>query len=328
MNPEGSEQGLVVVLIGVIGGQEFVAVENAVRAREKAPSLRFVRHAFPPGGEANMGTGHQNSGNRNGANELDRIKRGDFGHRRAGDAHQHVERYRFGCARQAGERQKKRGPIPAGFTHAQNAAGAHIDAAVAHMGEGFQSIFKTAGADDFAIKLGRGVDVVIVVIEAGGFEPFGLWASQHPEGNASLHAHGLDGMHHVDHALKLGIGRVAPGRTHAEAGRAVGARGEGCTADFIKRQQLLSFQPGIVFAALGAVRTIFWAGAGFNRKQGTDLHGVGVEMRPMNAVRLKQQVVEGEIEQRQDAVKRPAGVGSCHTSTSVAGRSSQAFKNA
>lgn len=111
VNAEFVEQVTVAVLIGVVGGQEFVAVEDAVRTGEEAPGLRFVAHAFASGGETHVRGGHEDAGDGDGADELDRIERGDVRHRRAGDAHQHVERHRFRRARQVGQRGQKRGAV-------------------------------------------------------------------------------------------------------------------------------------------------------------------------------------------------------------------------
>ena len=44
VNPELVEQLLVMVFIRVIGGQQFFAVENGVRAGEKTQRLFFIAH--------------------------------------------------------------------------------------------------------------------------------------------------------------------------------------------------------------------------------------------------------------------------------------------
>ena len=77
-----------------------------------------------------------------------------------------------------------------------------------------------AGRDDVAVKLGRGVEVVVVGGETGRSQGIGLFLREHAEGAAGLHAEPANGAHHVEHLIEgRAVGHVAPGRAHAEAGR-------------------------------------------------------------------------------------------------------------
>ena len=55
------------------------------------------------------------------------------------------------------------------FAHADDAAAAHIDAGVAHMRQRVEAVLEGARGDDLLVILRRGVDVVVVIVEAGVF---------------------------------------------------------------------------------------------------------------------------------------------------------------
>ena len=64
------------------------------------------------------------------------------------------------------ERREHRGAIARGFAHADDAAAADVQSRVAHRGQRVETILVGARGDDLAVELGRGVDVVVVVVEA------------------------------------------------------------------------------------------------------------------------------------------------------------------
>ena len=191
------------------------------------------------------------------------------------------------------------------LTHAEDAARADIDTRLADRLEGVQPVLEGARGDHVAVELRRGVQVVVVIVQTGVGQAPRLRPAEHPQGDAGLHPQTAYGRDHVDHLVQVLVGRVAPGRAHAETGRAIGLGRLRRLDHFFERQQLFALQAGVVFRALRAIGAVFGAGAGLDRQQGADLHLVGVEMRPVHHLRAKQQVVERQREQRPDLVQRP-----------------------
>ena len=73
--------------------------------------------------------------------------------------------------RQARQRRDHADAVGPRLAHADDAAAAHRDAGGAHVLEGIEAVLVDARRDDLAIELGRGVEIVVVVIEAGRLEP-------------------------------------------------------------------------------------------------------------------------------------------------------------
>ena len=85
--------------------------------------------------------------------------------------------------------------------------------------------------------------------------------------------------------------------------------------DLINGHQPFDFQPGLIARALRAVLAVLGAGAGLDREQGTHLHPVGLEVLPVNGLRLEQQVHEGLAQQSEHFLTGPvvtAGGGGIH----------------
>ena len=100
--------------------------------------------------------------------------------------------------------------------------------------------------DHVGVELGGGVEVVVVVVEAGVSQLFSLTILEHAEGNASLHAQCLDLADHLQHRLQILFLRPAPGSTHAEAGSALGLGGLGGSNHVCHRHQLLALELSLV----------------------------------------------------------------------------------
>ncbi|MOA43906.1 hypothetical protein D3C78_1661120 [compost metagenome] len=83
-------------------------------------------------------------------------------------------------ARQVGQRHQEARPILCLFPHADDAAGADLHAGAAHVLQGVQAVLIGAGGDDIAVKLRRGVEVVVVVIKPGGAQARRLIGGKHP----------------------------------------------------------------------------------------------------------------------------------------------------
>ena len=110
---------------------------------------------------------------------------------------------------------------------------------------------------------------------------------------------------HLDHLVEILVGRIAPGRPHAESRRALGLGRLRRLDHLVQRQQLLALQARVVFGALRAVGAVLGTGAGLDRQQGADLNPIGIEIRAVHRLRAKQQVVERQRKQCANLVQRP-----------------------
>ncbi|MNZ55075.1 hypothetical protein D3C78_729930 [compost metagenome] len=152
---------------------------------------------------------------------------------------------------------------------------------------------------------------MVVVVEAGLGQRFGLLLIQATEGHAGFQAHGFHAFDHLQHVRHVLGRRMLPRRAHAEAGRTDGLGASGLFEDLLHFHQLLFFQPGVVVAGLWTIFAIFRAGAGLDRQQGRHLDAVGVEMRTVHRLRLEQQVVEWLNEECFDFGQSPVMTQGC-----------------
>jgi len=72
-------------------------------------------------------------------------------------------------------------PVGTVLAHADDAAAADVNAGLAHMLERVEAVLIGARGDDGAVIFRRGVEVVVVVVEAAAFEPERLGLRQHAE---------------------------------------------------------------------------------------------------------------------------------------------------
>ncbi len=99
------------------------------------------------------------------------------------------------------------------LAHAEDAAAAHLQAGVAHGFERVQSVLERARRDDLVVVLRRGIDVVVVVVEAGVLQLDGLVGREHAERGARLHAERAHFANHLGDGgdlLRLGRAIAAP----------------------------------------------------------------------------------------------------------------------
>src|SRR5262249_47653114 len=97
--------------------------------------------------------------------------------------------------REIGKRRDHTDAILARLAHADDAATAHVDAGLAYMAGRVEPLLVGARRDDFAVKLGRCVEVVIVIVEASRLETGRLPGGEHAKRDASLEpkrVHALD----------------------------------------------------------------------------------------------------------------------------------------
>jgi len=85
-----------------------------------------------------------------------------------------VDRDRVGVGVEVGQFGDQPGAFAARFSQADDAAAANVDAGIAYPLQGVEPVLIGARGDDLAVELGRGVQVVVVVVQPGFFQLFGL----------------------------------------------------------------------------------------------------------------------------------------------------------
>ena len=155
------------------------------------------------------------------------------------------------------------------LAHAENPARADFHTRVTHMRQGFQPIGVGPGGDDVAVELGRGVEVVVVVIQPGFGQRLGLLLAQLAQGHAGFQAKRLDALDHLQHVRHV-LGRgVLPGRAHAKAGRPNGFSVCCGLEHLFHFHQFFFVQAGVVMARLRTVLAVLRAGTGLDGQQET-----------------------------------------------------------
>jgi S-adenosylmethionine/arginine decarboxylase-like enzyme len=139
--------------------------------------------------------------------------------------------------------------------------------ALAHAAQRVEAVLVFARRDDVVVELGRGVEVVVVVIEAGVFQFFGLAFFQHAQRGAGFQTQRLHFAHHLFDLFHVAIFRAAPCGAHAETRRAVGLGLRARRRARCRVEDLLCFDAGVVARRLRAVAAIFLAAAGLDRQQ-------------------------------------------------------------
>src|SRR5690606_21136738 len=95
-------------------------------------------------------------------------------------------------------------------------AAARLHAGVADVPERVQPVLELAGVDDLVVELRRGVEVVVVVVQAGITQGLGLLAAEHAQGGAGLQPERLHPGDHRGYLRDVPVLGRAPGRAHAE----------------------------------------------------------------------------------------------------------------
>ena len=99
--------------------------------------------------------------------------------------------------------------------------------------------------------------------------------------------------------------RASPCSAHAKA---TGTRvlGGSCPRHHgLGAHQFLGLHAGVMPRRLGAVGAVFRASSRLDRQQGRDLHRIGIVVRPVRGVGLRQQVIERQVKQRAHLRARP-----------------------
>ena len=92
---------------------------------------------------------------------------------------------------QGGQGVQQAGPVAARFAHRHDAAAAGVQARRMDVGQGIQPVLIGAGADHLAVIFRPGVEVVVIIVEAGFLQRHRLVRLEHAERDAGLPAHGF-----------------------------------------------------------------------------------------------------------------------------------------
>ena len=178
--------------------------------------------------------------------------------------------------------------------------------AIADLGQRVQAILVGSGGDDLAVKLGRGVEIVVVIIEASLLEAHGLRLRQHAEGDAAFQAERLDALDHGANRVEVAILRRAPGCAHAESARASLLGRPGFAQHRAHIHHLFSLEAGLVGGALRAIGAVLRAAAGLDRQERGNLYLFRIKRQTVDGLRPKKQLRERKGEQSGNL--RPAPV--------------------
>src|SRR5215813_6606058 len=168
---------------------------------------------------------------------------------------------------QVRERHNHADAILGALAHADDAAAADVDAGVAHVAERVEAVLVGARGDDGAVIFRRGVEIVVVVVEAGHLETPRLARRQHAARGAGLEPDRFYAYDHLAHVVEVAVFRLAPRRSHAEAARGRALRRPRLGDDGIDAHQPFRLHRRLVVRALGAIGAVFRADAGLDRDQ-------------------------------------------------------------
>ena len=169
VRPSLREQRAIGVDVRIAGGEQLVAVEDRIGAGEETQRLHRLAHLAPAGGQAHHRLRHRDARHGDRAHELERIERASPCTACSG-VPSTCTRLLIGTDSGYGSRFASCAISPArcarDLAHADDAAAADVHAGVAHALERVEPVLVVARGDDLAVELGRGVEVVVVVVEA------------------------------------------------------------------------------------------------------------------------------------------------------------------
>ena len=258
-----------------------------------------------------MGAGHQDPGYGDGPHEVYRVDWLRAVQRRPGHLDELVHRNAVGMFRQGRERLQQLGPVGGRLAHADDAAAAYLHARVAHVLKRVQPVLVGSCRDDLAVEIFGGIQVVVVVVEAGFFQFRGLLGRNHPQCRAGLHS---QCVHLADHLLddrQLLRFRASVGGAHAESRRAASPGLAGLLDDALHGHECLVLQPGVIADALRTVRAVLRAGAGLDAAERAHLDLIGREEPAVHGLCAEDEVVERHGEQLTHLPLRPVVPDQC-----------------
>jgi hypothetical protein len=138
---------------------------------------------------------------------------------------------------------------------------------------------------------------MVVIVESGFAQGFGLIRAQHAERGAGFHAEIVYAADHFSDLSDLAGFGVAIGSAHAKAGGAPVAF-RSCGADYLLDwRERRGGEAGAVMHALRAIAAVFGAAAGLDAHQCADLDLGRIEVLPMHRMCAKQKLMKGQLKQ-------------------------------
>lgn len=220
------EHGLIFVPAIALGGQHLLTSEDGVSTSVEAQDLLSLAHSGATSGDSDDSGGHDDScsgdGTENGI-EADALAARVVTEWRSLDRDQSIDREGFGVSRHVGDGVEQTNMVLRLLTQTQDTTRADVDASLADVRQGFQTLIVGSGSDNGRVVLTRGVDVVVVCSQASRLELLGLVLVNHAECDADLHIHGAYALDHGLDILQAGLSssHVTPSSAHAEAGASI-----------------------------------------------------------------------------------------------------------
>ncbi len=239
-----------------------------------------------------MRGGHEQTRDGNRAHKIEGIDRRKTVKRGSLDLDELVDRHTLGRGIEGGQGTQHGHPVRDALAHADDPARADLETRRANVREGLEPILVAAGRHHLCVVLGRGVEVVVVIVEPGRRQPSGLLLPQEPKGRAGLEPFGLDRLDHAGNLLEITVARTAVGRAHTKTGRARLPGGTRLAAHVLDVHECVTADRGVVVGALRTVTAILGAASGLDAEQGAHLHRVRIEMAAVDRVRLKEKIVQ------------------------------------
>ena len=262
---------------GIRRGQQLLARENGIRAREKAERHRLGDIRRRPAASRTREAGIRIRAVAIARTITSGSSSSTSAERRARVSHQHVDRHAFRVRIEARELVQQPDAVLVRFAHAQNSAAAHGDARpCAHARSSRSRSSYTRVVMMFAVKFRRRIEIVVVSRKPGVLQPLRLRFGQHAERAADFHIERRHAAHHLQHALEL-LRRPSPAATPRPCRIASRLRSSRVrrprapSAGFISS---CARHVRLVVRALRAVGAILGAPARLDRKQAAELHFV------------------------------------------------------
>src|SRR3546814_2773448 len=93
------------------------------------------------------------------------------------------------------------------FAHPDYAAATDVDSGTADIVQRIEPILECSRGDDIAVIFRAGIDIMVIIIEAGIGQLPRLFSRQHAQRHAGFHAHGADTLPHLDNFRHVAIFR-------------------------------------------------------------------------------------------------------------------------